>query len=210
MLRKIKHYLYLVILNNIKKNFKKSNNKKVIMFLKKHDKILPTTIFEEKYSSYIVNYQKKKEVSFFTDELTDDEFFYNNNIFYNPDKEDRENTIIIQKLEENNKFNVVDGISTNFFDPTLKKLAILTKNADWEFEQQRFVYKVRQVKYRLSRKKLFKSFCFKTQWFVPSYLEIDYKTLRCFLVRYPYDNEVFYGFPVSFKKLIAFYKERAL
>jgi hypothetical protein len=39
---------------------------------------------------------------------------------------------------------------------------------------------------------------------------MDYTTLRSVFIRYPEPNQVVYGFPCSFSKIISFYKERSL
>ena len=57
---------------------------------------------------------------------------------------------------------------------------------------------------------MFKQWCAKPHWYTPKYLEIDYQTLRSIFVYYPEAHEVVYGFPCSFNKIIAFYKERSL
>ena len=60
------------------------------------------------------------------------------------------------------------------------------------------------------RQKFFANRSFKHHWYTPSYLEVDYKTLRAAFIYHPKANEVYYGFPCSFDKIISFYKERAL
>lgn len=69
---------------------------------------------------------------------------------------------------------------------------------------------LRKLKYRKMKKKTFKNFCRQHHWYVPQYLEVDYKTLRASFVYYPEVKEVFFGFLCSFKKIVSFYKERAL
>lgn len=66
------------------------------------------------------------------------------------------------------------------------------------------------LKYQKNKKEIFKNRCLKHHWYTPSYLEIDYKTLRASFLYNPNNDEVFYGFPCSFDKIISFYKERAL
>jgi hypothetical protein len=75
---------------------------------------------------------------------------------------------------------------------------------------KRLLYLIRQLKYRKKKKNLYKTWCSKTHWYTPKYLEVDYKTLRSVFVYYPEAHEVFYGFACSFNKIISFYKERAL
>lgn len=60
------------------------------------------------------------------------------------------------------------------------------------------------------RKELFDNKIFQHQWYTPSYLEIDYKTLRASFLYHPNNNELIYGFPCSFDRIISFYKEQAL
>lgn len=76
--------------------------------------------------------------------------------------------------------------------------------------KKRLYYLIKRLKYRKRKKKMFKKWCAKPHWYIPKYLEIDYQTLRCVFVYYPEAHEVFYGFPCSFNKIIAFYKERSL
>lgn len=45
-------------------------------------------------------------------------------------------------------------------------------------------------------------------WYIPNYLEIDYKTLRIGIVSNPKTNEVFYPFHISFNQLISFYTDK--
>ena len=48
----------------------------------------------------------------------------------------------------------------------------------------------------------------KNHWFIPKYLEFDFKTLRGGLIREPVTTEVVYPFNYSLKNLILFYKNR--
>lgn len=73
-----------------------------------------------------------------------------------------------------------------------------------------FKFLLRKLKYRKNKKKLFKNWCRTPHWYIPKYLEVDYNTLRAAFIYYPDFNEVHYGFLCSFKKIISFYKERAL
>lgn len=73
-----------------------------------------------------------------------------------------------------------------------------------------FKYLLRKLKYKKVKKNIFKNWCRKPHWYIPQYLEIDFNTLRISFVYYPEVHEVFYGFLCSFKKIISFYKQRAL
>lgn len=73
-----------------------------------------------------------------------------------------------------------------------------------------FKFLLRKLKYRKLKKRTFKNFCRKHHWYVPSYLEVDYLTLRACFIDYPKTNQIHYGFLCSFKKIVSFYKERAL
>lgn len=73
-----------------------------------------------------------------------------------------------------------------------------------------FRFLLRKLKYRKLKKRTFKNFCRKPHWYVPSYLEVDYLTLRACFVDYPKVDQIHYGFLCSFKKIVSFYKERAL
>lgn len=75
---------------------------------------------------------------------------------------------------------------------------------------RRSVRLIRTLKYQKTKKDYFKNRCLKHHWYTPKYLEVDYKTLRASFLYYPDNNEVFYGFPCSFDKIISFYKEHAL
>ncbi len=76
--------------------------------------------------------------------------------------------------------------------------------------KKRLYYLIKQLKYKKRKKKMFKQWCAKPHWYTPKYLEVDYQTLRSIFVYYPEAHEVVYGFPCSFNKIIAFYKERSL
>lgn len=76
--------------------------------------------------------------------------------------------------------------------------------------KKRLYYLIKQLKYKKRKKKMFKKWCAKPHWYTPKYLEVDYQTLRSVFIYYPEAHEVFYGFPCSFNKIIAFYKERSL
>jgi ribosomal protein S4 len=69
---------------------------------------------------------------------------------------------------------------------------------------------IRKLKFKKNRKNFFKQYCLQFHWYVPEYLEIDFKTLRAAFVYYPSSNEVFFPFLCSFKRIVSFYKERAL
>jgi ribosomal protein S4 len=73
-----------------------------------------------------------------------------------------------------------------------------------------FRFLLRKWKYRKRKRKKFKNWYPKFHWFVPKYLEIDYITLRVSMFKYPEISQIFFGFPNSFKKIISFYKEKAL
>lgn len=73
-----------------------------------------------------------------------------------------------------------------------------------------YAFWLRKLRYRRTRRRVFKNWCRKTHWYTPRYLEVDYNTLRASFVYYPEVNEVYYGFACSFKKIISFYKERSL
>jgi len=73
-----------------------------------------------------------------------------------------------------------------------------------------FIYLLRKLKYRKLKKQTFKNFCKKHHWYTPSYMEIDYLTLRACFIDYPKMNQTHFGFLCSFKKIVSFYKERAL
>ena len=73
-----------------------------------------------------------------------------------------------------------------------------------------FFFWIRKLKYRRIKRRVFKHWCRKTHWYLPHYLEVDYNTLRASFIYYPEVNQVFFGFSCSFKKIISFYKERAL
>jgi len=45
-------------------------------------------------------------------------------------------------------------------------------------------------------------------WYVPNYLEIDYRTLRIGVIANPRMNEVYYPFKSSFNQLISFYTDK--
>ena len=75
---------------------------------------------------------------------------------------------------------------------------------------KRLFYLLKQLKYRKKKKSIFKNWCPQTHWYVPQYLEVDYKTLRSVFIYHPESHEVVYGFSCSFNKIISFYKERAL
>jgi hypothetical protein len=76
--------------------------------------------------------------------------------------------------------------------------------------RKRFLYLIRQLKYRKKKKNIFKNWSNLTHWYTPAYLEVDYQTLRSIFIYYPESHEVVYAFPCSFNKIIAFYKERSL
>lgn len=73
-----------------------------------------------------------------------------------------------------------------------------------------FNFLIRKLKYKRAKKKLYKGWCKTAHWYTPHYLEVDYPTLRATFVYYPKVSEVFFGFSGSFKKIVSFYKERAL
>ena len=88
-----------------------------------------------------------------------------------------------------------------------KLLHIKQKNIRYK---KRLLFLLKRFKYRKKKKRIFKTWCSQTHWYTPSYLEIDYTTLRSVFVYYPEAHEIFFGFPCSFNKIISFYKERAL
>ena len=48
----------------------------------------------------------------------------------------------------------------------------------------------------------------KPHWYVPSYLEVDYKTLRVGIIANPNNTNVFYPFHCSFNQVISFYTDK--
>jgi len=73
-----------------------------------------------------------------------------------------------------------------------------------------FLFLLRKLKNQKLKIKKFKNWCVKTHWYTPNYLEINFNTLQASFIYYPKNNEIFFGFLNSFKKLISFYKERSL
>lgn len=47
-------------------------------------------------------------------------------------------------------------------------------------------------------------------WYIPNYLEVDYKTLRISFLYHPSNNEVFYPFYCSFDDIVTFYKNTGM
>ena len=81
----------------------------------------------------------------------------------------------------------------------------------YSIKNKRFLnYKLRKLKRKRFKKNLFKHWCKKSHLFIPQYLEMDLNTLRASFIKHPEINEVFFGFINTFKKIISFYKERAL
>jgi ribosomal protein S4 len=101
---------------------------------------------------------------------------------------------------------------------TIQRYSIFFYKAVWRKRKSFFpqvksrylLWLLRNLKYKKSRKNFFKQFRKNLLWYTPKYLEIDYNTLRTTFVYYPKINEIFFAFPCSFKKIISFYKERAL
>ena len=71
-------------------------------------------------------------------------------------------------------------------------------------------YKLRKLRFKRGKKRIFKQWCRKPHLFIPHYFEVDFNTLRTCFIKHPEIKEVFYGFRNTFKKIISFYKERAL
>ena len=117
--------------------------------------------------------------------------------------------IILKKLSKKKKKQFKSDIYLHKFLPHSYKKMLYTKNKNIRYKK-RFIFLLKRIRYRKKKHQLFKSFCFTTQWYTPSYLEIDYVTLRSIFIYYPESDEVFYGFPCSFNKIISFYKERSL
>jgi len=69
---------------------------------------------------------------------------------------------------------------------------------------------IRKLKFKRTRKNFFKQYCLTFHWYVPQYLEVDFRTLRAAFIYYPSSNEVVFPFQCSFKRIVSFYKERAL
>ncbi len=128
------------------------------------------------------------------------------NIFYK--KKKKLNKILFNKLIINKKnFKRENILHMSWYNSYKKMLFIKPKTIKYN---KRLFYLIKQLKYRKKKKRIFKNWCSRTHWYTPNYLEIDYRTLRSVFVYYPEANEVVYGFPCSFNKIISFYKERAL
>jgi ribosomal protein S4 len=112
------------------------------------------------------------------------------------------NNLLLQ-IQDNNKYK----IEKYYWKNSLKRKSFLKSDIRYN---KRILYKIKQIKYQKKKREKFKKWCIEPHWYIPQYLEIDYCTLRCVFVRYPQNNEVFFGFPCSFNKIISFYKERAL
>lgn len=101
---------------------------------------------------------------------------------------------------------------------TFQKNSIFFYKAVWrkrkhlypQLKSKYLMWLIRNLKYKKSRKNFFKQFRKNLLWYTPKYLEVDYRTLRSTFVYYPEAHEIYFAFPCSFKKIISFYKERAL
>jgi len=96
----------------------------------------------------------------------------------------------------------------NFLKRGLKK-TLKYKNQTMRYKKY-FLFLLKQLKQRKLKKKTFKRGCSKPHWYIPQYIELDYCTLRAIFLYYPESTDVVFGFLCSFKKIISFYKERAL
>lgn len=130
--------------------------------------------------SFIIKYSKK----LFAHEFFKDEFALTQSVL-------RNQTQIIQTVQR--------GF----------KIFYKFKNKSFKYKKF-FIFLLRKLRYRKFKKKVFKNFCKKPHWYIPAYLELDFNTLRTAFVRYPQVDNVHFGFLCSFKKIISFYKERAL
>lgn len=110
---------------------------------------------------------------------------------------------LLQKKQQLSEFKI-----EKFLQRKLKKTLIL--KLKYSKYKKYFLFLLRKLKYRKLKKNVFKNWCKKTHWYTPRYLEVDFKTLRASFIYYPEISEVSYGFLCSFKKIISFYKERAL
>lgn len=130
--------------------------------------------------------------------------------------------ILLLNFEKNNKIKTEheiymkkqDLLFKNFKQYVKKvynKFLNLKYNSNINFVNNRAMLKIiTELKKQKKKKVFFKDRLFKHHWYTPSYLEVDYKTLRASFVYYPSSKDIHYGFPCSIDTIIAFYKERAL
>ena len=130
--------------------------------------------------------------------------------------------ILLLFISLNNLYNIsYKKKKSNLYKNFLKFLIIkykyvfkLNLNSNiWNRKSLSNFYNVRLLRYinnQKIRRAVFKHKSWKHHWYVPNYLEVDYKTLRSSFLYHPHNDEVVYGFPCSFDKIISFYKERAL
>jgi hypothetical protein len=123
------------------------------------------------------------------------------------------NNINLKTLAYKKKKQAITIFFKNFIWKTCKKFLNLRHNSYLNNNSisKKFLLKIiLRLENKKKKKNFFNHQVFKHHWYTPNYLEIDYKTLRAVFISYPTDNEVYYGFPCSFDKIISFYKERAL
>ena len=101
-------------------------------------------------------------------------------------------------------------IIKKFLKRVYKRSRVLKKQYKKAKYTRYIFYLLRKLKLRKKKRKIFKNWCDTTHWYVPSYLEVDYLTLRSSFINYPKENEVHYGFLCSFPQIISFFKERSL
>jgi|688.fasta_scaffold04671_6 ribosomal protein S4 len=129
---------------------------------------------------------------------------------------------LLQELFEYKLYlnNVLDSkLLKNFLkdDLSIKKSFLKYYKKAWRFSLKSFLilnyrlkFLIRQLRLRKKKKKIYRNWCPHVHWYIPRYLEVDFRTLRGLFVYYPESSEISYGFLCSFNKLISFYKERSL
>lgn len=130
--------------------------------------------------------------------------------------------ILLLNFEKNNKIEKEYNIYLKKQELLLKNFKIYIKkvyskflnlkyNSNINFINNRAILKlISELKKQKKKQIFFKDRLFKHHWYIPNYLEVDYRTLRASFVYYPSSKEVHYGFPCSIDTIISFYKERAL
>ena len=140
-----------------------------------------------------------------------------NDVLNNKSSLDHEEQLFLEKIFISEEFQeeyleayeeILEGELAFFLTHKYKKFKRF-KNEHFRYKKY-FLYLLRKFKYRKAKKNSLQMWCRKIHWYTPSYLEIDYKTLRASFVYYPTSSEVYFGFFCSFKQIISFYKERAL
>lgn len=116
---------------------------------------------------------------------------------------------LLKKLKfEKNKFLIEKNLHKKWFY-IYKKSLIFSNKLNIKY-WRKLLFRIRKIKYIKKKSKKFKNWCNEIHWFIPKYYEFDFFTLRLTMLYYPDYNEVFFGFPCSLKKIVSFYKQKAL